>query len=106
VVLTRISGAIPLFHPTQYSGTFTFTFALSNNNTMNARTCEAPATLEPFNVGPEVMHSTVSGSYVRLLLMPYFGVQSGNNATSARNIFFISVEWRHPKKFYCNEFEI
>jgi len=86
VALTRISGAIPLFHPTRFSGTFTSTFAVSNNNTMDARTCEAPAALGPFNVGPEVMYGTVSESCVQLLLSPCFGVHSGSNATSARNV--------------------
>jgi len=88
VTLTRMSGAIPLFHPTGSSDTFTFTFAVSKNNTMDARTCEAPATLRLFSVGPEVMYvyGTVSENGVHLLLRPYFGVQSGSNATSARNI--------------------
>ena len=86
VPLTRMSGAIPLFPQTGPSCTFTFTFTVSNNNTMDARTCEVPATIAPFNVGPEMMYGTVFEKYAHLLLRPYFGVQSGSNMTSSRNI--------------------
>ena len=58
----------------------------TSNNTMDARTCEAPATLTPFNVGPEMMCGTVSKKYAHPLLRPYFGVQSRSIATSARSI--------------------
>jgi len=85
VALTRMSGAVPLFHPIGPSGTFTCTFIVSNNNMMDARTWEVTATLAPFNLGPEVMYSTASAKNTHPLLRPYFGVQSGSNAASARN---------------------
>lgn len=73
---------------------------------MDARTYEAPATLAPFNVGPEVMHGSVPEKYTHLLLRPYFGVQSGSSATSGETFLYILVEWRHPKNFYCDELGI
>jgi len=49
VVLTGMCGATPLFPLTGPSATFTVNFTVTNNNTMDARTCEAPAILAPFN---------------------------------------------------------
>jgi hypothetical protein len=87
-------GTTPLLPPPPtgppvvcYGVTFTFRFTVSNNNTMEALTSEAPATLAPFNVGPEVMYGNTSPKKnMHLILKSCFGVESRRNATFLRNV--------------------